>query len=174
MLGLKNKKADATDTILILVIVFFLAISFVVVLFVNDKFIEIISTTALNESAAAPAILDGLTRMSTVTIQRGFVLFFTFLVIGIIASSFLVRVHPVFIFIYIITLSVAIFTAVFLSNAYQLVVDNPAFSTVATNATMITYIMQNLVRIILGVGAFSMVVVFAKVVGKDSMSVSDI
>jgi len=51
-----RKKGDPTDIFLFLVIIFFVAVSFVVVIFTNTKVHEIISTTALNESDAFASI----------------------------------------------------------------------------------------------------------------------
>lgn len=160
---IRNKKGDATDMVLLLIILFFLAVSFIVALFVNDKLKEIIDTTALNESAAYQDITDAFDKMNSTTVQRGFVLFFGLLVVGIMASSFLIRVHPIFIFIYILTLSAAIFVAVFLANTYQIIIETPQLAAIASQQGMINFIMQNIIKILVGVGAMSMIIIFSKI-----------
>ena len=163
-LGLRNKKGDATDVILIMILAFFLAVSFILVTFTNTKLQNIIQTTEFNSTAAAPDILNAFDTINTTTVQRGFVLMFALLIIGIMASSFLIRVHPVFIFIYIFTLSIAIFSSVFLANTFQAIIENPTISaTVAGNQDMINFVMQHIISIILGVGALSMIIIFSKV-----------
>lgn len=160
-----KKRGDPTDIILLIVMLFFLAISFVVVLFANSKIQNIISTTVLNESAAYSSINASFDNINNYGVQRGFVIFFGFLVIGILVSSFLVRVHPVFIFIYIITLGMAIFVSVYLANTYELVVANGSLAVLATKYGTITWIMQHIAKILLGVGALSMVIIFGKIGG---------
>ena len=160
-----RKKADPTDLLLFLVIIFFVAVSMIVALYANIKIKEIIDTTVLNESAAYGSISSSFTTLNEVTVQRGFVLFFGILIIGIFASSFLIRVHPVFIFLYIITLSVAMFIGVYLANAYELMVSNGQFAAIAANYAMMTFVMQNIIKILLGVGAASMVIIFGKLFG---------
>jgi len=171
---MRRIKGDPTDIILLLVIVFFLAISMVVALFANTLIQNIISTTVLNESAAYGSINESFDRVNLFGVQRGFTLFFGILIIGILVSSFLVRVHPVFIFIYIITLGVAIFVGIFLANSYALVVENPQLLEIAENYGMVTFVMQNIVKILLGVGALSMIIIFGKIGGGTSGADSDI
>ncbi len=170
----QRKKADPTDIVLLLVIVFFIVISFVVVLYTNSKIHEIISTTALNESAAYPSIDAAFTTINEYTVQRGFVLFFGILIIGILVSSFMIKVHPIFMFIYIITLGVAIFVSVYLANAYELVVSNGQLSTIAANYGMMTWVMQNITIMLLAVGALSMIIIFGKIGGGGSASTQDL
>jgi hypothetical protein len=162
---LKGKRADPTDILLLLVLLFFLAISFVVAGFMNSKIQDVISNTALNSSSAYESINSSFNNINTLGVQRGFVLFFALLVVGIMVSSFMIRVHPVFIFIYIITLVVAIFLAIYLANAYAMLQDNPLFAELSTNNTMITWTMQHIIKILIGVGALSMVIIFGKVGG---------
>ena len=168
MLRPLRKKADPTDIVLLLVMVFFLAVSFVVVLFANSKIHEVISTTALNESDAYASIDAAFTNINEYTVQRGFTLFFAILIIGIMVSSFMIRVHPVFIFIYIITLMSAIFVSIYLANAYELVVSNAQLAELASNYAVITWIMQHVTTILLAVGALSMIIIFGKVGGGGS------
>ena len=174
MLKLSRKKADPTDITLLLVILFFIVISFVVAIYANSKIQEIISTTVLNESAAYPAINSAFVTINEYTVQRGFTLFFGILIIGILVSSFMIKVHPVFIFIYIITLGVAIFVSMYLANAYELVVSNGQLATIAANYGMMTWVMQHITTILLAVGALSMIIVFGKIGGGGSPSTQDL
>ena len=163
-----RKKGDPTDIILLLVIIFFLVISMIVALFVNTKIQSIISNTALNESNAYTQINSSFTDINLVGVQRGFTLFFGILIIGILVSSFLIRVHPVFIFIYILTLGVAILVAIYLANAYELVVSNPQFAAIAGDYQTMTFVMKNITKILLAVGALSMIIIFGKIGGGTS------
>jgi len=163
-----RKKGDPTDIFLFLVIMFFVAISFVVVGFTNGKIQEIISTTALNQSDAYESIDASFTNINQFVVQRAFTLFFAVLIIGILVSSFLVRVHPIFIFIYIITLIASILTSVYLANAYAMVVANGQLSALASNFATITWFMKHITKILLAVGAMSMIIIFGKIGGGDT------
>ena len=140
----------------------------IVALFVNTKIQSIISNTALNESNAYTQINSSFTDINLVGVQRGFTLFFGILIIGILVSSFLIRVHPVFIFIYILTLGVAILVAIYLANAYELVVSNPQFAAIAGDYQTMTFVMKNITKILLAVGALSMIIIFGKIGGGTS------
>lgn len=160
--SIKNKRGDVSDGIIFIVIIFFLAVSFLVGAFVNSKFQSIVQTTVLNQSTASQDIIDGLDRLTTSGIQRGFVMVFAFLIIGMMLSSFLVRVHPAWIFIYILTMGFAILITVPLANAYAALANAEAIRSVAEQQTMITYIMQHSVKILIGALALSMIILFAK------------
>ena len=160
---LKSKKGDVTDTLLFLVIMFFLAISLVVALFANSKIKEVIDTTVLNQSAAYSSITSSFEIVQMYTVQRGFVLMFDILIIGIMVSSFLIRVHSVFVFLYIITLGSAIFVSIFLANSYALIVSNGLLADFADNYGTMTWVMQNIAVILLAVGAISMIIIFGKI-----------
>lgn len=163
-----NKKGDATDIIYFGVIIFFLAVSFVVILFVNDKLATVVSTTVLNESAAADSIITAFGNINSTVTQRGYVLVFALLIIGLMVSAFLARTHPIFIFIYIFTLGMSVLLAVYLSNLYQAIIENAQFALLASNYEMITWIMQNSVKILIAVGALSMIIIFSKLAQPSS------
>jgi hypothetical protein len=150
--------------------VFFLSISFVIVLFANDKIQNIISTTELNSTSAYDSINDSFSYINDYVVQRGFTLFFAILCIGILISSFLVRTHPIFIFLYILTLGVAIFVSIYLANAYALVVENAQLAELASNYAMMTFVMSNIGKILLGVAGISFVILFGKLGGGGNPS----
>jgi len=159
----KNKKGDMADVFVYIIIAIFLAISFIVVIFVNGKLRDVITETALNETSVAPTIINAMDIMNETTVQRGYALFMGILLVGILVSSFLVRVHPAFIFIYIIGLAFAIFVSVFLGNLYYEFIQVEEFATIAANQGMITFFMKNLVKLTLAIGALSMIIVFSKI-----------
>lgn len=169
-----NRKGDATDIIFFGVIIFFLAVALVVAIFVNTILSNVISTTALNESAAAPSILTAFTHINETVTQRGYVLMFSLLIIGQLVSAFLVRIHPIFIFIYLFTLVMSIINAVFLSNLYQAIIENGQLAAIASNYTMITYIMQHAIKILIAVGSLAMIVTFTKLAQPQSFSGGDL
>ena len=158
----KNKKGDASDPLIILIILAFLAVSFIVVIFVNTKLSTIVSTTVLNESASAPSILSAFETLNASSVQQGFVLMFGIMLIFVIASSFLVRVHPIFLFIYIFTLLATLVASAFVGNFYGKLQENAELALVMESQPMINAIMNNIVIVTLVIGALTMIIVFAK------------
>ena len=163
-----NKKGDATDPLIVMVILFYLAISYIIGILVNDKLFTVIETTALNSSEAAPAILSTFGNLNSVGIQRAYVLVFTLMVIFVMASAFLVRVHPFWIWIYFIMLFVTVLTSVLMANTYGALLENPSLAAVISGQPMITFFMENAVFVALGISAFSIVIVFSKLFSAPS------
>jgi len=164
---LLKRKGDPTDIILLTIMLFFLAISLAVVLLANEQIHRVISTTVLNQSEAYSSIDESFSNINEFVAQRGFTMFFAILIIGIMVSSFLIKVHPMFIFIYIVTLLMAILVTIYLANTYALLVNNPLLARISDNFAMTTYIMQHSVMIMLATGAISMIIVFSKIGSAD-------
>ena len=81
---------------------------------------------------------------------------------GIMISSFFIRTHPVWLFLYILFLGVAIFLSIYLGNAYYSMTINEVFADRLADQKYINFVMENIVWIILGVGALSLVIIFGK------------
>lgn len=159
---INKKKGQIEEIIITVIIVFFLAVSFIIVAYVNDKFSTIIKTTDLNDTDTAQVVIHNLDNITTNTIQNSFVFLFAFIIIGIIASSFLVKYHPIFIFIFIIFSVVGIILAAILGNVYHQVATIDEFANIAGQQTKITWIMEHIVEIMVGVAGLSLVVLFAR------------
>lgn len=160
---LKNKKGDVTDPIIILIILFFLAVSFIVGIYINTKIQnDVIGNTALNQSSAYSAINTSFNSVNLNGVQNAFVMIFAVLIIFTIGSAFLFRVHPVFMFMYIFFLGFTIIAAVFIGNTYDKLKQNDELASVIAQQPKIDYIMDNLVKIIMVIGGLSMLIVFSK------------
>lgn len=159
---LTRGKKGVTDLPLFLIIIFILAIGLISALVALVPIRKAITNTALNDTQAAPDIITAFDNVTLYSVQRAFIVIFAFLVLGILGSSFLVKIHPVFLFIYIIFLLVTLFLAIPLSNAYGKFIENETIGAIAANQQMITFVMQHLFLITLAVGALGMIVIFAK------------
>lgn len=168
-----KRKGDPTDILLLLIMLFFLTVTIVVALYTNGKISNIISDTVLNQSSAYETINGTFTQLNEYGVQRAFTIFFGLLIIGILVSSFLVRVHPVFIFIYIFLLGISIFVSIYLANTYELIVSNPQFAEFAANYEVMTWIMSHIATILLATGALSMLIIFGKI-GQGGLESSQI
>ena len=158
----QNKKGDVTDGFIVLLIMFFLAVSFIIGIFVNQTLSTVIKTTSLNQSTAAPMITSTFDNLNAVGIQRAYVMIFALMVVFVMASAFLVRVHPFWMWIYIVMLFATLLTSVLLANTYGMLADNPVFEQIIQDQRMITFFMEHAVMVSLVVSALSMVIVFSK------------
>ena len=165
---LTNKKGDATDPMMILIIIAFLAISFVVTIFVNTKIKTIITETKLNDSNASPSIVSALDNVNANLVQRGFITIVAILILFTMFSAFMVRQHPAFIFLNILMLAITIFVAVFVANVYGKLEDNSTLAPILAQQAMITYVMKHLVKFVLGIGAINMIILFSKLYNAPS------
>jgi hypothetical protein len=77
-------------------------------------------------------------------------------------TSFMVRTHPIFLFLYIFFLAITILLSFYLGNAYEQISANPAFATALSHGTFITLVMSHIAAITLLTGALSMIIVFSK------------
>ena len=171
----KNKRGDLTDIILFVVIMFFLAVSFVVVLYVNDILkVEIIEGTELGNTSAAASILESFNTVNQYTTQRAYAMMMGLLLISVVASAFLVRLHPAFMFIYIIMLAFTLMVGVFLANAYDEIIQEPEFAALASNYTMIDFFLNNLILIVLVTGILATIVAFSKIFPALDLGGSDV
>ena len=169
---LRSKKADATDGLMMMITLFFLAVSLLIVGFANSKISNIISTTdGLNSTTTATSAVTQLDLITSTYIQKGFAILFAFLCIGSLLTSFLVRVHPAFFFIYIITTGVMVILGAILGNVYNTLINNETLIDVASQQTMTNWIMTHIVVIMLAVVAISLIVLFAKVPDETGGSV---
>lgn len=162
-----KKNGDITDMLIIVISIFFLAVIFLTYWYFTTTTATAFRGTPIytNETSAGVQALQDLGDKGS---SQGFVMIFAALFLGLIISSFMVNVHPVFLFLYIIMLSVSIIVAIFLGNAYGLMVSQTPFDQAAIANPVIDAVMRNIVRITLAVGALSMIVVFAKIFGGDS------
>ena len=169
-----NKKGDLTDLALYMVISVFLAISLIVVLFVNNVIkTDVIEGTVLGNTTAATSILESFGTVNDYTTQNAYAMMMGLLLISVVVSAFLVRIHPAFIIVYLIVVAFVIFVAVFIGNMYEDVMQNDKLKEIAEKLPKINFFMENIVMITLIAGALSMLIAFSKVF-QDGGGVSDI
>jgi hypothetical protein len=160
---LRGKKGAVEEMIYVLVVVFFLAVSLVVVVFVNDKMSDVIKTTALNDTNVSSDITSKMDLINEKTVDRTFVFIAGALMLSMIITAFLARTHPVWFFIWVIVIAIALFSAAPLANAYQKIIEAPAIaSSVAGSQEAMNYFMQHLVKFMLGTALVSLVIALAK------------
>ena len=158
----QTKKGDLPDMLIFLVSITVLAIGLFVFAFIIPTISTGLGNAGLNDSAEGIVAVNALSDIGTRVIQNGFFLLFVGLIMGTMISSFLARTHPIFLFLYIIFLGITVFLATYLGNAYETLANTPIFADTLASQSLINLVMNNLVKISLGVGALSMVILFSK------------
>ena len=159
---IREKKGDVPDILVFLITVFILAVGLFVISYTTSRMADEYRAAGLNSSAEGESAVDSIANLGEKTLQRGFLLLFAGLIMGTMVSSFLTRVHPIFLIVYFFFLGLTVFIGIYLANAYETLANIPTFADTLASQTLITLIMQNMIPIIIGVGALSMVIVFAK------------
>lgn len=157
-----SKKGDLPDMLIFVITLFIFAIGLFIFAFIIPEIADGLSGAGMNESSQGKTAIDNVTEMGVNGMQRGFFLLFVGLIMGIMISSFLVRTHPIFLFLYILFLGLTLFISTFLGNAFEQVISTDALAGTVASQGYITIVMQNLLLITLVVGALSMIIIFAK------------
>ena len=166
----KYKKGDLPDMLIFLITIFILAIGLLIFAFVVPEITFGLETAGLNESAEGQSAIDELTELGVNGLQKGFLFLFVGFIMALMISSFLIRTHPIFIFLYILFLGLTVFLGTFIGNAFEQVASSDALASTLASQGLISIVMQNIVVITLLVGALSMIIIFAKFSGIKSGS----
>ena len=158
----QTKKGDLPDMLIFLVSITILAIGLFVFAFIIPTISTGLAEAGLNDSAEGASALNQMTNLGTNVIQKGFFLLFVGLIMATMVTSFLGRTHPIFLFLYIIFLGITILLSTYLGNFYDTLTATGIFAETLASQTLINVVMNNIVKITLGVGALSMVILFSK------------
>jgi hypothetical protein len=157
-----NKKGELSDMLVWVITIFIFAVGLFILAYVSPQIIGGLKTAGLNSSSAASNAIEDTQATLGVTINSGFLILFSGFVISMLISSFLVRTHPIFIFLYIFFLIISLVLALYVGNAYYDLQNNSVFVDNQDNTSFINTIMNHLVEITLAVGAISLIVMFSK------------
>lgn len=157
-----SKKGDLPDMLVFLVTVFVFAIGLLIFAFVIPSIANGLGIAGMNQSSEGAAAIDEVVELGVGGMQKGFFFLFVGLIMGIMITSFLIRTHPIFMFMYIFFLGITVFLATFIGNAFEQVATSPALAETLGTQGLISAVMQNIVVIVLVVGAISMIIIFSK------------
>jgi len=138
-----GKKGSILDLGLIIGIALFLSI----IILMGYTFMSKINSKVLSMDVMTPEAKNAsvkLTNEYTTSIDNSFLVIFVLLNIGMLILAMLVRVHPIFIPIFIIALLFIILLAGILSNVYTEMASNPELIAYANDLTMTTSVMTYL------------------------------
>ena len=156
------KKGDPPTMLIFLITIVILGVGLFVLAFVIPSITNGLSVAGLNSSTEGANAISKLSDVGTKTLNNGFLLLFFGLIASTMITSFLVRTHPIFLFLYILFLGVTIFLGTYLANVYESISTIPIFAETLASQTFINLVMENIVKILVAVGGLSMVIVFAK------------
>ncbi len=162
MIRLENKKGDVTDILIFIVVIFILAVGLFIFAYIVPQISSGLNDAGLNSSTEGANAITSLSNFGTVTIQRGFFLLFVGLIISTMVTSFFARTHPIFLFLYIMILGITVFLGVYLGRAYRDLSEISIFADTLGSQGLINIVMNNIITIVIAVGALSMIIVFAK------------
>ena len=157
-----NNKGELLDSLTFLIYVFIFAIGLFVLIFIIPKISNGLSNAGLNSTSEGANAIKSMENIGTHTINNGFLMLFVGFILSMMITSFLVRSHPIFLFMYIFFLAISILLAFYLGNAYYDMKTNPIFADVLANASFINLVMGHIAEIMVGVGILSLIIVFAK------------
>jgi hypothetical protein len=160
MFKIKAKKGDITDILSLVIVLFVLIVGFFIISFTIPQISNGLKTAGLNNSNEGANAINSLTDFGTNGIQKGMFWLFIGMCIGVLISAFYADTHPIWLFLYIIMLVISIILAAYLGNAYQTMTEIDAFS--GWSQSFMTMIMQNIMKVIIGVAAMSFIIMFVK------------
>lgn len=154
-------KRGQLDILFFVIFVAALGIFILVVQYVVGAVTDGLLASPLNQSAAAVAALN-----SGVSITQNFdyiwLVLFVGLILGVLISSVLIDVHPIFIPIWIILLGLSVLVGVVMNNVYADFVANATLNSTSDLNPFVNFIISHYVLVIIGVGVLSMILIFAK------------
>lgn len=160
MYKIKNKKGDVTDILSLVIIAFVLIIGFFIIAFIVPYVTNGLRIAGLNNTAEGASAINSLEDYGVNGIQTGVTWLFFGLCIATLISAFYADTHPIWLWLYIIFLVIAIILAGYLANAYQTIIESSYFANFSQNMT--TTLMQYSVYIYIGVACLSFILIFTK------------
>ena len=157
-----NKRGELTDIFIFVITLFILGVGMFILAFVTPQIIGGLKIAGLNSTSTLNTAIDNTDDIMSGTINNGFMMLFVGMLMSIIITSFLVRTHPIFLFLYIFFLAIAIVLAVYLGNAYYDLQNNPIFASYLADAGYINIVLNYVVEITLATGLLSIIVIFSK------------
>jgi len=162
-----NKKGDITDSLSFVIVVIVLAIGFFIIAFIIPSITSGLRNAGVNSTSEGENAINKLNDFGTQGIQKGFFFVFMGLCISVLISAFFIDTHPIFLFLYIIFLGIAVILAAYLANAYETFSQVPAFNSFYATQGLFTLVVSHIVLITVIVGALSFIIIFSKFRGNQ-------
>ena len=159
---MKHKKGSVFDIFLIMLALFsFAIVSIVSVTIYNQWKEDVGQNPVFNQSSANTQVEEKATNTFAM-----FDYLFTFILVGLIimvvVSSFSIKAHPLFFFISVLMLIIAVIVGNILGDVYTEIAGETTLTTAASSYTIIPFIMGNLATFILIIGAILVILLYGK------------
>jgi hypothetical protein len=126
---------------------------------------DLVTAVANFINADADFQASGITATANTTLNS-FDYLFVFIIIGllimVIISSFQIQTHPIFFFISIFLLIIAILLSSTLANIYESIIGEADFAAAGSQYVVMGYIFQHFPTVMLIIGAILFIILFAK------------
>lgn len=162
-MGFQNikKKGSVLDIIFIMILLFVTGITIVAGYTIYHKYSEsIVTMPEFNTSRQ-----QNITATANITLNS-FDYLFVFIMVGllimVIISSFQIQTHPIFFFISIFLLIIAILLSSSLANIYESIIGEADFAAAGSQYVVMGYVFQHFPTVILIIGAILFIILFAK------------
>lgn len=159
-LKLKRKKGDITDSLAFLLTIFILGIGLFILAWIIPTITSGLNQANLNSTSEGRSAITQLNDFGINGIQKGFFFLFIGLCIAQLISAYFVDTHPIWLFLYIIILAITVILAAYLGNIYEGIINLSAFNSFQQG--YITIVMQNIIKIVIGISALSIIIIFVK------------
>lgn len=157
-----NKKGNAVlDTITIIVVLVVMGIA---LLFGNYVLDEVNTDIQSDEdmSTEGKVVTGNMLSNYSNLFDNLFLFAFVLFVIFVITSVFVLDTHPIFFAVSVILLIFVFVVAGLLANVYNDVAQDDTIATYANEFTYMTWVMTHLLEVMIGIGFFTAIALFAK------------
>ncbi len=157
-----NKKGSGRDLIFFIAFLFFIGIGFFVGFRTYDTIkTELIDNSPVGDNQQATDALNDVAD-TIAMFDYFFIVLFISMILGMMISSFLVDIHPIFYVFFVLMWIIAIMIATILAVTYQDMSAFEYFSTMETAMPSIHFVFQNLPILSTVVGFLLVIVMFVK------------
>lgn len=158
----RNKKGNAVlDTITIIVVLVVMGIALLFSNYVLDEVDTDIQADDDMSTEGAKVTGDMLSQFPSL-FDNMFLFAFVLFTIFVLVSVFVLDTHPIFFAVSAILLIFVFIIAGLLANVYNDVAEDSTVSTYANQFTYMTWVMTHLLEVIIGIGFFVSIALFAK------------
>lgn len=163
MLGKKSKKGSVLDiAILLPVVLFILGVTvFIAWLAISEVSDEFAADEDFSANGNATAMVE-YGKQGISVFDYGLLFIIIAMVIGAIASAFMIKTHPVFAVVFLIVIFISSVVTAYFANTFEELSTDAVFSTSLTQFPVIFYIMTHLPWIVGLLSFLVMIITFAK------------
>lgn len=165
-----RKKGSLPDTLFFVIKLLVMAVAFILLGFFWTQFGSELDSSPVNNTATGGKAVDFIQDVGENRMPTYFTMLFVFDIIGIIVTSFLISLSPIFFVLYIIFAAFAVLLGVFSEVFYERLSESAILSSYVASQGMINFIMQHTMTIALIVCGISALIIMSKIPGRNSVN----